>query len=76
MVRKDKISKTNKSEKPNRPQMRKVHLLMEQELYDKLWDIVKKRFKVPVKKFHIVVNEALREYIERHYEEVIGERAL
>jgi len=45
-----------------------VHLLIEKELYEALWEIVKKRFVVPARKLHIVVNEALREYIEKHKE--------
>jgi len=46
--------------------LRKVHLFIEEDLYEKLWEITKKRWTSPVKKFHIVVNEALREYIERN----------
>jgi len=48
---------------------RKTHLYIEEELYYKLWDIVKRRFRVPHKKLYIIVNEALREYIEKHGEE-------
>jgi len=55
---------------------RKTHLYIEEDIYYKLWEIVKRRFRVPHKKLYIVVNEALREYIERHYDEVIGDRAL
>jgi len=42
----------------------KVHTLIEKELYEALWEITKQRFTVPIKKFHIVLNEAIREYIE------------
>mgnify|MGYP000521757930 CR=1 FL=1 len=59
---------------------RKTHLYIEEELYYKLWEIVKKRFRVPHKKLYIVVNEALREYVERHSgelgEDAVGERSL
>jgi len=41
-----------------------VHVKMEEELYQKLWEIVKKRYTVPTKKFHLVLNEALRKGIE------------
>jgi len=47
----------------------KVHLLIERELYESLWEIVKKRFVIPSKKLHVVVNEALREYIDKHMAE-------
>jgi len=47
----------------------KVHWNVERELYEGIWRIVKKRFPVPTRKLHIVVNEALREYIEKHGED-------
>lgn len=47
----------------------KVHLLVDREVYESLWEIVKKRFTIPTKKLHIVVDEALREYIDKHREE-------
>jgi len=52
-----------------KPSYRKVHLLMEDEVFKSIWEIVKRRYVSPIRKFHIVVNEALREYIERHKEE-------
>jgi len=55
---------------------RKVHLYVEEDLYYKLWEIIKQRFRVPHRKLYIVINEALREYIERHSEKIIRERAL
>lgn len=48
--------------------MKKVHLMLEEDVYEGIWDIVKKRYVSPVKKFHVVVNEALREYIEKNKE--------
>jgi len=52
-----------------KPSYRKVHLLMEDEVFKKIWDIVKRRYVSPIRKFHLVVNEALKEYIERHEKE-------
>jgi len=46
----------------------KVHILVERELYEGLWDITRKRFKIPWKRLHVIINEAFREYIERHKE--------
>jgi len=43
-----------------------VHVLIEEDLYYKLWEIVKRRYAVPLKKFHEVLNEAIREYVEKH----------
>jgi hypothetical protein len=40
--------------------------MLEEDVYEGIWNIVKKRFVSPVKKFHIVINEALREYIKEH----------
>jgi len=50
--------------------MRKVHVLLEDDVYKEIWEIVKRRFVSPIRKFHIVVNEALREYIEKQREEL------
>jgi len=47
----------------------KVHLLIDRDLYEAIWKIVKKRFVIPTKKLHIVVNEALREYVDKHGKE-------
>jgi len=53
------------------PERRKhlVHTKLEDDVYEGIWEIVKKRFVSPLQKFHVIVNEALREYIEKHREE-------
>jgi hypothetical protein len=48
-----------------KPKYRLVHVKIEEELYRKLWDIVKKRYTMPIKKLHLVLNEALRKGIEQ-----------
>lgn len=57
--------------KDKKPKRKYRHILMDNELYLLLWKVVKKRFDVPHRKLHIVVNEAIREYIERHYPEFL-----
>lgn len=52
--------------------MKKVHLKLEDDVYEGIWKIVKKRYVSPVRKFHVVLNEALREYIENHKDELEG----
>ena len=52
--------------------MKKVHVLIEDDNWKNLWAIVKKRYVSPVRKFHVVLNEAIREYIERHKDELEG----
>jgi hypothetical protein len=51
---------------------KKIHLYLEEEIYEKIWEIVKKRYVSPTRKFYLVVNEALREYIEKHRQELEG----
>jgi len=51
---------------------KQVHLLLDEDVYRGIWEIVKRRYVNPVRKLHIVVNEALREYIEKHKEELEG----
>jgi hypothetical protein len=50
--------------------MKKVHLILEDEVYEGIWAIVKTRYVSPIKKFHLVVNEALKEYIRKHKDEL------
>jgi len=45
------------------------HLIIDRDVQEGIWEIVKKRYVNPYKKLHIVVNEALREYIAKHREE-------
>jgi len=49
--------------------MRDIHLALTEDTYEKIWTIIKRRYINPTRKFHIVLNEALKEYIERHKEE-------
>jgi len=51
---------------------KQVHLLLDEDVYTGIWEVVKSRYVNPVKKLHIVVNEALREYIEKHKNEIEG----
>jgi len=44
---------------------KKVHVILDDDVYEQIWEIVKRRYVSPVKKLHIVINEALREYIEK-----------
>jgi len=43
----------------------KIQVKVDRLLYLKLWEYIKRRYPVPYKKLHVVVNEALREYLER-----------
>lgn len=44
---------------------RMVHIKIEEELHNKIWEITKKRYIIPTKKFHIILNEVLRKGIEQ-----------
>jgi len=54
---------------PPRAEFKMVHLKMRRDLWEALWRITKERFVCPHKKFHVVVNEALEEYVRRRGEE-------
>ncbi|MCR8433886.1 MAG: hypothetical protein NDP24_06625 [Crenarchaeota archaeon] len=54
----------------------KVNLFIEREIYEALWKIVKARYVSPSRKLTVVVNEALREYVERHREELARSHGL
>lgn len=43
---------------------KKVHVLLEDDVYKGLWQIVKAKYTSPVRKFHIVLNEILRKGIK------------
>jgi hypothetical protein len=50
--------------------MKKIHILIDEEIYAQLWEIVKGRYINPTKKLHIVIDEAFREYIKNHQHEI------
>jgi len=52
------------SEVEEKPKYRLVHVKIEEELYQKLWKLAIKRYVIPTKKLHLVLNEALRKGIE------------
>ena len=54
--------------KPKKSNFRPVHLFIREDIYTRLWQIVKERYVVPTKKFGIVVNEALEEYVNKYFE--------
>lgn len=37
------------------------------EIYKKLWEIASHRFSKPGRKVHIIIEEALKEYIQKHH---------
>jgi len=49
-----------------------IHTKLDDDVYDGIWKIVKKRYVSPLGKFHLVVNEALREYLREHKHELEG----
>ncbi|MCX8176189.1 MAG: hypothetical protein N3E48_03025 [Candidatus Bathyarchaeota archaeon] len=42
-----------------------IHVLVTEELYLKLWEIARKRWGVPVRKFSIMIREALEDYVKK-----------
>jgi len=50
--------------------MKKIHILLEDDVYRGIWEIVKRRFTSPTRKYHRTINEALREYMQKHREEI------
>jgi len=49
---------------------KRVHIIVREDLYKALWDYIKKKYDVPIKKFSLVVNEALEEYLRNRGIEV------
>ena len=43
----------------------KIQVKIDKNLYLKLWEYIKKQYPVPYKKLHVVVNEAIKEYLEK-----------
>lgn len=52
----------------NKENLEKKHILIDKNLYHELWKIAVKRFDKPSRKIWILINEALREYVEKHKE--------
>lgn len=42
-----------------------IHVKMRKDLYEKIWDEVRKRYTIPTKKFHIVINEIIEQYFKQ-----------
>lgn len=53
--------------------MAKLHVVISDETYGKLWQLIKKRYPIPHKKLHVEVNKALEEYLSRQ-PELAGEK--
>lgn len=54
-------------EKPRSDKRVRVATLIDEEIYKKLWEIASRRFPKPGRKVYIIINEALEEYLQRHY---------
>lgn len=48
--------------------MVKLHVNVSNEVYEKLYLLIKKRYPIPYKKLHVEVNKALEEYLARQPE--------
>jgi hypothetical protein len=46
------------------PRYRSVHLPIREDLYLRLWKLVKDKYDIPTRKFHLVLNEALEKYLD------------
>jgi len=44
----------------------KIHVLIDRDVYHKLWELILARYLKPARKLSEVVNEALKEYIEKN----------
>jgi len=46
-----------------------LHIYIDEDTYEKLWEITKRRFLAPSKKLSTIIREALQQYIERELKE-------
>jgi ABC-type branched-subunit amino acid transport system substrate-binding protein len=51
---------------------KKMHIVVDEDIYAQLWEIAKRRYINPTGKLHIVIDEAFREYIKNHQHEIKG----
>ena len=49
--------------------LRKVHINIREDLYLKLWELIKRKYPVPTKKLHIELANAIEEYLRNHGKE-------
>ena len=49
--------------------MKRINVSIDTEIYKKLWMIASNRFDSPGRKIHIIINEALKEYVEKYLSE-------
>jgi hypothetical protein len=43
-----------------------IHVAVREDLYLKLWEIIKRKYQIPHKKLNVAVNEALEDYVNKH----------
>lgn len=39
-----------------------IHVKLRRDLYEKIWEEIKRRYVIPTRKLHVVINEAIEEY--------------
>jgi len=50
----------------------RTHVLIEEDLYAAIWEYIKKKYEIPTRKFTMVLNQALREFLENHKDDMEG----
>ncbi|MEM2259988.1 MAG: hypothetical protein QXP52_00165 [Candidatus Aenigmatarchaeota archaeon] len=48
----------------------RINATVERETYERLWNYVKKKYISPWRKLSVTINEAIKEYLDRHESEV------
>jgi len=56
----------DKTQPEKQPNYRRVHFLIREDLYEALWKITVEKYPFPAKKLHVVINEALQQYVKNY----------
>jgi len=55
-----------KTQSEKQSMYRRVHFLIREDLYENLWKITVDKYSFPAKKLHLIINEALEQYIKNY----------
>jgi hypothetical protein len=48
----------------------KIYILIKKDLLKRAYTLLINRYKSPARKLHVIMNEALEEYLEKHKDEI------
>jgi len=68
-VKPEPVEQTSEPKEVKKPKKHKIMTSLDDEVWDRLWSFIKKKYRSPWRALSATVREALIEYLERHESE-------